>query len=75
MWGAELTSPGMSANWLAGDGLTGVKRGDLGRLFEGGNLAGAALLKFSPTNASRISRNNSVADQLRALFQVSVTRV
>ena len=58
---------------LAGDGLSGDKRGVLGTVFEGGNLAGAAIRKFSPTNASRISRNNSAADQLRVLCQYSVT--
>ena len=59
--------------WLAGDGLRGDKRGVVGTDFEGGVLAGAAIWKFSPASASRISRNVSAADQLRVLRQVSVT--
>jgi hypothetical protein len=60
---------------LAGDGLGGDSRGVFGTVFEEGGLAGAAISKFNPTKARRFRRNNSAADQLRALCQYSVTPV
>jgi len=60
---------------LAGDGLIGDKRGVVGIVLEGGDLVGAAIKRFKPTNASRFSRNKSAADQLRVLNPSSLTLV